>query len=651
LDFETYSEKEIEQGSAAYAAHPSSEILLTSYAIEDGLVICTDQTDPNHKDLKPFFNAVVNEGHDLVAHNMLFEIFIWKYVAKRKYNWPTIKLSQMLCTMQMAARAGLPMKLEDACKVMEVTEKLTEGKDLIKFFCKPQNDGHRNFMDDYPERKARFFEYGKVDVYGSRDLHINLPEWKEIDREDILLDLRSNMMGVPIDVPTSKKILLSCNKEQETFGRKAYNITGGVITKMTQIKRVKDWVNSHSEVTIPGCGKDIVEDLLDNQRHLLDSSSIELLEMRQHSGKSSTGKYDRYVNGNVDGLIYGMIISFGTHTHRTISKLLNLNNLPKPSVEYESMYQLVEDFKNEDAQFINDQYGSYMKAASTAIRGIITAPEGKKLFVADYASIEARLVFWAADCKDGLQKYHDGIDNYIDMAATIYHIIYSEVNDSQRWVGKNAILGCGFGLGWKGFQNTCRNYGRELSDELCQLTIAAYRDAYYEVVEAWKDIEKAAMLAVRTGKTTYCLKGKCAFRTIKTKSGKVFLLMRKPNGTFLSYPEPRIQTVTTPWGARKKALTYKRLVNNFWRRESTYGGSLFENYIQAIARDLMYFGAKEANKKGYKVMFSVYDEVIALADEDRSFDEYIEALCMLPDWAVGLPLAADGKKLVHYQKL
>ena len=316
------------------------------------------------------------------------------------------------------------------------------------------------------------------------------------------------------------------------------------------------------------------------------------------------------------------------------------------------MQELVDDLSTLTVEEINIKYGSYLKSASTAIRGIITAPKDKILAVADYAAIEARLVFWLANCLPGLKLYYDKIDPYKDMASIVFSTHYDKVDDDQRWVGKQIILGSGYGLGWRGFQNTCRNYGREIPDSLCQESINSYRDKYEEVVDLWDEIDRQSMLACRTGKITYAANGRIAFKTFRTKSGVTFLLMRLPSGRPLFYPDIKIVKTTTPWGARRKAISYKKMINGKWLRETTYGGKLTENAVQAIARDLMYYGGQNAQNYGYQMLFTVYDEIISINDESKSdIEEFCKLICELPDWAEGVPLEAEGKLLKRYQKL
>jgi len=328
-------------------------------------------------------------------------------------------------------------------------------------------------------------------------------------------------------------------------------------------------------------------------------------------------------------------------------------NLAKPSIEYESMDMLIHDLRNMDNDEINENYGSFMKAASTAMRGHIIAPDGMELFGADYAAIEARVVFWLANCKKGLKAYHDGIDLYKQIATIIYHVPYDDIDDEQRWLGKQVILGAGYGIGWKGFQNACMQYNVKVNDDACKNAVETYRETYSEVPDLWNSLDRASMLAMQTGKECFAASGRISFKLLRLSNKQLFLFMKLPSGRLLAYPQANIETVTTPWGAKKKAITFRKLVNNFWGKESTYGGKLVENACQAIARDIMYHGMENADNAGFKIIMQVYDELISYAPKGfMRLEDYEKLLCdPMPEWAKGLPLDAEGKILNRYQKL
>jgi DNA polymerase len=648
IDFETRSKCDIEDGAFAYASHLSTEILCVAYCIEDKPpIVCT----PDQEELlAPLFWCIEN-GYQIVAHNMLFEVAVIDNVAVPKYGWPKPSYCQYRCTMQMAGRAGLPHSLEECALALGVTEKLASGKALLKLFSIPQSNGSFVSLDSRPREKSQLLEYCLNDTVVSRDIWRNLSDWKDSELSDVHFDLVANVRGVPVDVTAATVIYGNILNEQEKFGDRVAQLTKGIITKPTQVQRIKQWVQKHVNSEIPDTSADTVQEILDGKYGDVDEVSREILEMRQHAGKSSTGKYVRYVNSAIAGRIKGMNISFGAHTGRPISKLLNLYNLPKPSVKYNCMEELVDELTGE-VELVNQKYGSYLKAASTALRGIITATDGHSFAIADYAAIEARLVFWLSNSYTGLRKYHEGIDLYKDAASKIYKKPIDAITDSERWLGKQVILGAGFGLGAKGFVRSCANWGVDVPLLLAEEAINAYRESYPEVVDFWNSIESTAIRACKTGEVTYIPNGKIAFKTSRTKSGVNVLQMRLPSGRSITYPHVKIEQVTTPWGAKKMSITYKKVKDGGFFRESTYGGKFTENAIQGIARDLMYYGAKNAGNNGYDILFTVYDEIVGMAPNDYiDIEEFIKLITVLPDWAIGMPLEAEGKIVRRYQKI
>jgi DNA polymerase len=640
LDFETRSRQNLDGGSFKYAQDPSTDILITGYCYEDEPAVCFDMV--KELQCRKEFYDIYMQAENLVAHNFLFEIPVIGYQGYR-YNWPALELDKWRCTMQMAGRAGLPLALEYAAEALGLEElKIGYGRLLIQRFSIPQQSGRFNEMDSDPKGKQQFMDYCAQDAIVSREIWRNCQDWTPREVTDVRYDLRNNLRGVPIDVLACEIIHDQVKVEVSHYGSILDDVTKGQITKVTQVQRIKQWVKCHVNDQIPSCDAAHIIDILAGVWGEVDDSTKIILEARQYGGKSSTSKYVKYLDCHIDGKIYGMQISFGAHTGRAISKLLNLYNLPKPSVEYDSMDELVE-------QLITKNHDQYVKAASSAIRGMIVAPKDKILAVSDYAAIEARIVFWLAGCTSGVRKFASGADIYVDMAGHIYTIPNSRVGEEERWLGKQAVLGCGYGLGSQGFVNSCLRWSVEIPLSLAEEAVGAYRDTYPEVVEYWNILEDAAMRACRTGKMQVA--GRIKFKTMRTRSGKINLMMKLPSDRCITYPDVKIVMATTPWGAKKKSVSYKKASERGFYRETTYGGKLMENACQGIARDIMYYGGQCAAKEGYMTLFTVYDEIISITDEPGEIERFNELICQKEEWANGLPLKAEGKLLRRYEKL
>jgi len=672
LDFETYSESDLEiSGGARYSEHPSTDIVLIGYALDNEEVI---SCEPHQDDLlEPFFDRII-AGDEIVAHNYLFELFIWLNVGIKKYDWPKIRPNQWRDTMHMCGKASIPLALSKAAKALKLDHsKLDTGKGLMKIFSMPQKDGRRIFLHERPKEAELYKDYNRGDVFVSRDIWNTLPKFSKAELNEILFDYEQNRHGIPVNKKLAKSIYQNVIKLKAEFENRVSQLTKGRITTLNQVKRIKEFVNENSGLTIPNLTIDTVNKILEPEfeKHL-DPISKEILEMRVHAGKSSVAKYARIVDGaNADNRICGHSLFHGARTGRPVGRQIQVLNLPKPSIKYESMDALIEDLETLSVEEIDEKYGSYMKSVSSAIRGMIQAPPGKILVGADYASIEARGVMWFAHCMQGLKLYYENKDPYVTMASIIYNVpeeqlledLHSnnkhvkEIADAKRFVGKQSILGSGYGMSWRKFMMTCESYGQTVEESLAKRTIYAYRETFSQVPELWKELDESSLEAVRCGKTIWCAKSRIAFKTYKAGNGMIFLLMRLPNGRYMMYPDIKLQKTSTPWGQKRWSITYKVQEDGQWRRTSTYGGKLLENATQGMCRDAMLLGAHNVDKAGYEVLFTVYDEIISMIDKDKAnVSQYEQLLCNVtanPDgvWARGFPLKAEGKTFRSYRKL
>lgn len=653
-DFETYSELPIEHGAWNYSMHHSTIPLILSYKFDDNNTEEWNILKGTKLPIK-LYELIMDTDFISIAHNYWFEFCIWNNCCVTKFNWPTIPKEKWFDTMHQCGMSAIPLGLESAAKALKLDQyKMDEGKSLIKLFSIPQKDGNRILPENRPNEFEKFIEYCIRDTDVTRSIYKTLLKFKDREIDFIRMTHDLNMTGIPVDIPSMKVIYEKVVKEKASYVEKITKLTEGKITTINQTQRMKKWLNDNFEIDVPNFQAKTVEQILEGKYGKLHEDAKSLVEMRYFGGKSSTSKFESALKTvSEDGSIRGVTLYHGARTGRYVGRGFQPLNLPKPSVKYESMDLLIKDLVEMDKNQLNAKYTSLMRAASSAIRGMIKPPKGNELYGADYAAIEARVVFWLARCKRGLQVYIDKKDAYIDMASIIFRIPTSSIGDKERWVGKQAILGCGYGLAWRGFINTCAQYDQIIEQPLAEKTIEAYRNTYKEVPELWDDMNKKAMIAVRTGKQTFAADNKISFKTLKHINNMVFLYMKLPSGRLISYPDVRIQKVLTPWGAMQNAITYKALENNHWHRVSTYGGKLTENACQAIARDIMFEGMWNAQKAGFKVILQIYDELISYAPIGfKSLKEYEELLCNpMPEWSKDLPLVAEGKILTRYQKL
>lgn len=304
-------------------------------------------------------------------------------------------------------------------------------------------------------------------------------------------------------------------------------------------------------------------------------------------------------------------------------------------------------FKNKTTK----QNASVLEVLAHALRGAIIATPGNELFVADYASIEVRVLLWLAEDEDHLDMLRRGEDPYLDMAQKVYHYPCTKAdNPMERALGKVAVLGLGYQMGAPKFVVSAKTMGGvEIDEDFSRVVVETYRTEYWRVKQMWYDTEAAAIQAVRlsrpvdVGYVSYCM-----------DPTRRFLFAELPSGRKLAYPFPRVSMEETSWGKQKETLTFMGVdsYTRQWKRQKTYGGMLVENNTQATARDLLVHSMQQLEfSEVYTPILSVHDEVIAEAPIGTgSVEEFVAIVQQLPDWADGMPVEAEAWKGLRYHK-
>ena len=329
----------------------------------------------------------------------------------------------------------------------------------------------------------------------------------------------------------------------------------------------------------------------------------------------------------------------GASTGRWSSVGVNMQNNPRPS--FSDTDECIELFPQKDPALINMLYGDVSEALSSCIRGMLKAPPGRKLVVADYSQIEARVLPWLAGQNDVLDVFRSGQDVYKHTAAKIYRKPVEAIDSDERFVGKVAVLALGYQGGAKAFQSMAKVYGVDIDEPRADQIKTDWRKANPKIVQFWFDLEAAAIAAVENPGTTHRV-GSVAFRVFRG-----FLFIRLPSGRLLAYYAPTM--APGRFGNLQVSFMGTNSVSRKWERQTTYGGKLSENIAQAVARDLMALAMIRTTDAGYDIVLSVHDELIA-ETTDGTIDEFSKLMCELPEWADGLPVAADGFESQRYRK-
>lgn len=267
---------------------------------------------------------------------------------------------------------------------------------------------------------------------------------------------------------------------------------------------------------------------------------------------------------------------------------------------------------------------------------------------ADYSAIEARIVPWLCGQEDALDEYRQGVDRYKRMASFIYGIPEEKVNKfPQRFLGKTAILMCGFGGGGGTFRNSCLKMGYDLPKGMEFKAVEAYRARHKKVEQGWKAVDKAARDAI-VKKGTKFHACRCDFM-VKDVEGLPFLIIRLPSDRRLAYPRPKIVPSRKFEGATSVAY-FGHILGTKWGTVDTYGGKLIQNITEGVQSDIMAHGAHNAERAGYQIATLIHDQALAYHQPGQTTERFVELLTDLPEWAQGLPIEAEGSVVPFYKK-
>lgn len=641
VDFETYSEHPIKFGSFRYAMDKTTEILCVAYGFTKGDVKIWH---PGMRKPTALLNHI-KKGGLVKGWNVTFEYAIFNYCAV-KLGWPKLTTSQVRCTQADAMALSLPASLDGCAEALgTVEQKDKRGKQLITLLCKPK----KPTKTDKRLRRTRKEDpelFEELDVYCIQDVKTEMAIGEILPRQingqelDLFtLTLKINQRGVPIDLPLVESIIKARKDYEVRLNAEIIVATDGqLLNTNSPIKNLK-WLDSQGYV-LQSCTKADIQNLL--ARKNLKDNVRRFLEIRSELSRTPIKKFDFIMQAICpDGTIKNNIIYHKATTGRFAGAGFQIHNLPRDSSE--NPEELITQFLKGETALLN-VYDEAIKLVRTSI----TAPKNKKLVVSDFSSIENRVTAWLAGDEQTLQDLIDGIDQYKTAASSIYKVAYDAVDKNQRQLGKISVLACCFGGGWKTFKKVCEvQWGILITDDESKEIVDGYREKYYLVVRFWKELYEAAMDAIaRPGVATRC--GLIKFRVMDD-----FLYMRLPNGRFIAYYKPELKMVTTPWGAKKLAITHmgQNTYTRKWERLTVIPGRLTENVVQATARDFLTESMLRAEKESYNLIGCVHDENVSLVDLDfGSIDEFNKIMEVVPAWGIGCPIAAEGYEEKRYRK-
>ncbi|MDS1028914.1 DNA polymerase [Bacillota bacterium LX-D] len=640
IDIETYSSAPLSKcGVYKYVEAPDFEILLFGYSADGDPVQVIDLAC-GEKLPHEITIALTDEAVTKWAFNANFE----RVCLSRFLGLPTGKYldpSQWRCSMVWAATMGLPLSLEGVGAVLGLEkQKLTEGKDLIKYFCQPctptkSNDGRtRNHPYHAPDKWETFKRYNVRDVETEMSVQEKLSKFPVPDRvwDEYHLDQEINDRGVALDMTLVKQAIDMDSKSRQQLTMAMKKLTE--LDNPNSVQQMKQWLADNGLET-DTLGKKAVAELLKTAPEPLGHA----LSLRQQLAKSSVRKYQAMEAAVcADGRARGMFQFYGANrTGRWAGRLIQMQNLPQnhlPDLELARALVCRGDF---DA--LELLYEDVPDTLSQLIRTAFIPRTGNKFIVSDFSAIEARVIAWLAGEQWRQDVFAKGGDIYCASASQMFKVPVEKhgVNGHLRQKGKIAELALGYG-GSVGALKTMGALDMGLTEDELPLLVDAWRQVNPNIVKFWWDVDRAAIEAVRNKhtNTTHGIVFSC-------QSGMLFITL--PSGRRLSYVKPRI-------GENKfggQCITYEGVGGTKkWERLDSYGPKFVENIVQATSRDILSYAMQTL--RNCSIVMHIHDEIVIEADPIMSLQAVCEQMGRTPPWAKRLLLRADGYETNFYKK-
>ena len=640
IDIETYSDVQLPKtGVYRYCESDNFEILLFAYSVDSQPVQVVDlacgETIPAEIIVALEDDAVIKW-----AFNAAFE----RICLSRFLGYPTgtyLSPKSWRCSMIWAATMGLPLSLEGVGAVLGLEkQKLTEGKDLIKYFCQPcaatkSNGGRtRNRPFHAPDKWEAFKRYNIRDVEAEMGIQHKLRKFPVPDEvwEEYHIDQEINDRGVRLDMELVQQAIAMDTRSREELTAAMKDMTA--LENPNSVQQMKQWLSDNG-IETDSLDKKAVAELLKNAPDNL----ADVLTLRQQLAKSSVRKYQAMEKTVCsDGRARGMFQFYGANrTGRFSGRNIQLQNLPQNHLPDLSEARIL--VRSGDFDGVELLYEDVPDTLSQLIRTAFIPRENAIFYVADFSAIEARVIAWFAGESWRQQVFEKGGDIYCASASQMFKVPVKKhgINGHLRQKGKIAELALGYG-GSVGALKAMGALDMGLSEDELPALVDAWRQANPCIVEFWWAVDRAVMEAVKYKHTTtdYGL-------TFSCKSGMLFITL--PSGRKLAYVKPKIGT--NKFGG--SCITYEGVGGTKkWERLDSYGPKFVENIVQATARDILCYAMKTL--RCCSIVMHIHDELVIEADPKVSLDAICEQMGRTPPWAKGLLLRADGYTTPFYKK-
>ena len=638
IDIETCSDVSLPDcGVHRYAASEQFEILLFAYSLNDEPTRIIDLAS-GEKISDKIMEYLTDDSVIKTAYNAAFE----RNCINRFFGL-SLKPEGWRCTLVQASMLSLPLSLEGVGEALNLDKKkMSEGKDLIRYFCMPckptkANGGRtRNLPSDAPEKWELFKTYCIRDVDVEKQIRNKLTKFPIPDREQELycMDQRINDRGIMVDQELIGHAVACDLLYKETVTKKAYEISG--LENPNSVSQLKDWLNEKG-IEVDSLAKAAVEELVENTQ----GDVAEMMKLRLAMSKTSVKKYEAMERSVCpDGRVHGLLQFYGANrTGRWAGRLVQIHNLPQNHMEdLELARSLVKEGRYDLVELL---YDSTPDVLSELIRTAFVARPGCRFIVSDFSAIEARVMGYLAGEGWVMEEFRGTGKIYEQTASKMFHIPIGEITKGSpyRARGKVASLACQYG----GAEGALISMGalNFVEEEELKGLVQSWRAANPHIVNYWYEIDGAVKAAVKERKMT-----KVGMVTVYYQSGMLKIAL--PSGRVLSYVRPRM--TVNRFGS--ESVSYEGIgTNRKWTRIESYGAKFCENIVQATARDVLAEAMLRLEKKGFDIVCHIHDEVVLEVPEgSSSVEEVNEIMAVCPDWCEGLPLKAAGFESPFYKK-
>jgi DNA polymerase len=631
-------------GAWRYAADPTTEVLCLGYAIGDAApkIWTPGQPIPGE-----FIEAARDPQWRVVAHNAMFEYAIASRILRPKYNWPEIPLARYQCTLALALARALPGELNGACEALGLPGKDAAGHRLMMEMAQPRKrrkgeDPNQLYWIDSPEKRERLQQYCARDVEIERGLFRRLPPLPVGEEEMWRLDQLVNERGFFTDVALAKAARVIAEKEKKAINTETEDLTAGTVITINQRDKILAYVRKHGHV-LEKLGKRNVAAVL---AHGNPGEQVRrLLELRRDGARASTQKFDQLLASvDTDHRLRGTLKFHGAATGRWSGRGYQPQNLFK--TKRENIDAAIEAILSGDLERVR-ALGAPLTVAAEISRSVICAAPGRRLIGGDFSSVESRVLAWLANETWKLDNYREydrtgdpRLEPYCVGASMVLKRPVTPDDETGRELGKVFDLSFGFGGGlgaWRRFDNS-----NTYTDAEVEKFKQDWRQAHRATVRFWHDLERAAHRAVAT-KLPVSLGN-----TLRFEMDGGTLLLTLPSGRSLAYPEAKLGPGKFDF---TRELRFRDNARGSWVEKGAWYGTITENVVQAVSRDLLAAAMLRLEAGGYSVVLHVHDEIVCEVPEGFGGEkEFLRIMLDLPEWAEGLPLAAKTWSGKRYAK-